>query len=359
MPPAQANPEVWLLIDDKPGHVTQVVGLAKKLGMVATHKNLSFNLLNHLPNPMLGPSLLSTTSDSAAALTGPWPHTVIGMGRRVVPVARWIAAQNNGATRVILLGRKVNIRAEQNEFHVSASHFNHVKVPNMIELLVPPTKVDREGLAELRKTVENPMGSLAEPRHLVLVGGPTVLHRFGADEAKQLAQSLASAMSGSLAILTSPRTPEVVVGALQQRLPDAHFYIWQRNEKHNPYLDYLAHADTITVTGESESMLAEAVATELPLTIYPLPLKPAPMKMRVLRAMRQAAEHKSLWGKICHKLFAAGWITPPRQLERMHEALVAAGQAVMFDGEINTAPPKMQSDADPGLTILLDSTTKL
>ncbi len=345
MPPLQANPQVWLLIDDKPGHATQVVGLAKKLGMAATSKQLIFNGLNHLPNPLLGGSLLTIDGNSAAQLKAPWPHTVIGMGRRVVPVARWIAAQNAGHTRVILLGRKVSINAQRHEFLVSCSHFNHVKVPGMIELLVPPTKVDREGLSTLRNTMDNPMAALAKPHHLILIGGPTALHRFGADEVAALAQSLSMVGSGSLAILTSPRTPQVAIDALQQRLPHAHFYIWQRNEKPNGYLSYLAYADTITVTGESESMLAEAVATALPLTIYPLPTKPVSMKMHILGAMRQVAERDSVWGRFCHRLFAAGWITPPRQLERMHAALVAAKRAVIFDGEINTVLPKIEKDA--------------
>ncbi len=346
MPPSQANPNAGLLIDDKPGHASQVIGLAKKLGMVATSKYLSFNVLNHLPNPLLGGSLLTIDGNSASQLKSPWPHTVIGMGRRVVPVARWIAAQNAGKTRVILLGRKVSINAKRNEFLVSCSHFNHVKVPGMIELLVPPTKVDREGLAELRNTTENPMAGLAKPHHLILVGGPTVLHRFGADEAAALAQSLSMVGSGSLVILTSPRTPEHAIEALQQRLPPAHFYIWQRIEKHNLYLAYLAYADTITVTGESESMLAEAVATGLPLTIYPLPTKPISLKMRVLGILRTAADQTNLWGRICHKFFAAGWITPPRELERMHAALVAAKRAVIFDGEININKPAESDEAD-------------
>lgn len=351
MPPSQANPDVWLLIDDKPGHASQVLGLAKRLGMVATSKQLTFNALNHLPNPLLGGSLLTIDGNSAAQFKAPWPHTVIGMGRRVVPVARWIAAQNGGNTRVILLGRKVSINAKRNEFLVSCSHFNHVKVPGMIELLVPPTKVDREVLAALRSTTENPMAKLAKPNHLILVGGPTVLHRFGADEAAALAQSLSTLDTRSLAILTSPRTPQVAIDALQQRLPAAHFYIWQRNEKHNPYLTYLAYAETITVTGESESMLAEAVATRLPLTIYSLPLKPASLKLGILGAMRQTSEHDNLWGRICHRLFANGWITPPRQLERMHTALVAAGQAVIFDGEINTRKPAVADEADQLLSL--------
>ena len=340
----QADVDAWLLLDDKPGHESQVVGLAKKLGMTGERKRLTFNFLNHLPNPILGAQLMSLDRASAVGLVAPWPRTVIGMGRRIVPVARWIAKQNNGNTRVIFLGRKVNVNAQADEFLISSSHFNHVKTANMIELSVPPTKVDSFVLAEARRSTPSPFQELKRPHHLLLIGGPTALHKFGTEEALVLARRIVGAVDGSLAILSSPRTPLEVITVLQRELSSAKFHIWQRNQKQNPYLSYLAHADTITVTGESETMIAEAVATGLPLTIYPLPMKPMTFKSMVLGRFRHIADRQDMWGKFFHGLFAKGWVTPPRQLERMHKALVQAGQATIFDGALNSVPPPHAND---------------
>ena len=44
---------------------------------------------------------------------------------------------------------------------------------------------------------------------------------------------------------------------------------------------YLAFADVLIVTGESESMLAEAAATHKPVYIYPLPERPGNVKSQL------------------------------------------------------------------------------
>ena len=52
-----ADIRVWLLLDDRPGHVTQVVGLADALGWPYETKALRFTWLNRLSNRLLGASL--------------------------------------------------------------------------------------------------------------------------------------------------------------------------------------------------------------------------------------------------------------------------------------------------------------
>jgi len=97
---AQAWPQrVWLLVDDRPGHRTQVVGLARLLGLEATEKRLAFRPINWLPNRMLGATLVTLDRRASATLDAPFPDLAIGMGRRVVPVARWLRRASGGARR--------------------------------------------------------------------------------------------------------------------------------------------------------------------------------------------------------------------------------------------------------------------
>ena len=44
------------------------------------------------------------TAASRRWLQPPWPDLVIGIGRRTVPVARWIQEQSGGRTNLVRLG---------------------------------------------------------------------------------------------------------------------------------------------------------------------------------------------------------------------------------------------------------------
>ena len=257
------RPVIWLLLDGRPGHDTQVIGLANRLEGEIERKRLDFTLLNYIPNPLLGSSLASLTRQSRASLAAPPPDLVIGMGRRVVPAARWIRRQAIGRTRVVLLGRKVATGDDPDEHRIRLAHFGQPPSTHESVLLLPPTQVDRQALDRLRAESADPMPEMARPHILLLVGGPTAHHHFDADFANRMAREVADASAragGGLAIVTSRRTPPAAVAAMREAAPAAHLHEWRADRQANPYLSYLAHADLIVVTGESESMLAEAAA---------------------------------------------------------------------------------------------------
>lgn len=342
-------PRAWLLIDDRPGHRTQVVGLARRLGLAVTEKRLSFNPANRLPNALLGATLATLDRARCDPLEPPFPDLVIGMGRRVAPVARWIRRASGGAARVVLLGRKAANDSRGIDLGVSCAHFGLLPHPRLVELVVPPTQVDAAVLAEARAARPDPLAGLARPRVVLLVGGPTAQHRLGPDLAARMAREVAeaaAALGGALAIVTSRRTPDAAVAAIRRAAPHAHLHVWRRDRADNPYLSYLAAADLLVVTGESESMLAEAAATGRPLTIYPLAPRRAGPKPRLARRIRRAADGAGLAGRVCRVALGGGWIAPPRDVGAMHRRMVARGLAAMFDGTISTAAPAACDDAD-------------
>src|SRR5204863_1154107 len=109
----------------------------------------------------------------------------------------------------------------------------------------------------------------------LLVGGKSYACRFDEETASRLGvevRSFAEAMGGTVFASTSRRTGPQAAAALKKGLGDS-FYLheWQPEQSENPYFAYLALADILIVTGESESMLAEAAATGKPVYIYPLP----------------------------------------------------------------------------------------
>ena len=335
-------PLVWLLLDDRPGHTTQVTGLARRMKWPYAAHQLEFNFMNRLPNPLLGGSLTSLSGQGRAKLKPPYPDLVIGMGRRIVPVARWIKRQSGGRSRIALLGRKAMGSPAGIDFLVSCVHFDQVPREGLFELVVPPTQVDEESLTAARLARPNPIAALRKPRVVLLVGGPTAQHRFDAQFAGRMAAQIAKAtddLGGGLAIVTSRRTPIGAVDAMRASAPTAHIHVWQMASCDNPYLSYLANADFLAVTGESKSMIAEGSATECPLTIYPLEEKPPGLKNSFARVLRRMAEGKGTVAWLCRKVLLAGWIAPARDLNLMHRAMQEQGLARVFDGSLNTRAP--------------------
>jgi hypothetical protein len=151
-------------------------------------------------------------------------------------------------------------------------------------------------------------------------------------------------LGGSLAIVTSRRTPADAIEAIRRAAPEAHLHLWQADRVDNPYLSYLAAAELLVVTGESESMLAEASTTGRPLTIYPLPPRPERMKERIGDRLRTWSGKPGALGAIGRSLLGGGWLTPPRDVDRMHALMVQHRLAALFDGSINTQAPNRRDD---------------
>jgi mitochondrial fission protein ELM1 len=327
------EPSVWLLLDDRPGHRTQVRGLADALGWPAEERHLRFRVANHLPNRLLGASLASLDPARSDPLEPPWPDLVLAMGRRTVPVARWIGRQSGGKTKLVQLGRKGANLADAFDLSVALRHFQLPSHPARLDLVVPPTQVTAARLAEAAERWPDLLDDAASPKVVLLVGGATAQHMLTAEAAKEMAArvfSFAQAAGGSLTIVTSRRTGAKALGAMQAGAPAARFHVWRAEEVENPYLGYLARAEVLVATGESESMLAEAAATGLPLYIYPLEERRPSLKVRWKSFVFEQAGGSGLVAGLCRGLLSEGWLEPPRDLQRMHSELIDAGLAAPF-----------------------------
>jgi mitochondrial fission protein ELM1 len=117
---------------------------------------------------------------------------------------------------------------------------------------------------------------------------------------------------------------------------------WKPDDAENPYLGFLALADAIVITGDSESMLAEATALGRPVYVYPLPERPS---FRLLRALREpvVARAQSLRSGprgtprpqqgleyFCARLIERGFVRPTRDLDLLHQELYRRGVARPF-----------------------------
>jgi mitochondrial fission protein ELM1 len=306
---------VWLLIDDRAGNKSQVLGVARALGLKFEIKDIRYTIAAELPNYMLMASFSMLTQSSRVNLMAPWPDIVIAAGRRTAPVARRIKEQAKGKTFLAQIMYPGS--SGEDDFSLIAIP-KHDEVPpadNRFEMIGAPHCVTTEALAEARILWKGKFDTLPKPHVALIVGGDTKRKKFTPEMARELgerAAALAKGAGGSLLITTSRRSTPEATGALLDAIGDtpAHVFKWGDGGD-NPYMAYLAYADHVIVTGDSVSMCSEACATGRPVYIF------APKKMTA---------HKH--AKLHQDLYALGYAKPLEDAEALtewsHEPLNAA-----------------------------------
>jgi mitochondrial fission protein ELM1 len=342
---------MWILANHKPGHTTQSIGLAQALGLPYELRPIGFSWFSSLIDRLLKNPLADPFTDRAAQLTPPWPDLVIATGWHTVPIALWIRKQSRGRTRIVQLGRKGGNVAEQFDAVVTCNHFRLPPHPHRIETAAPLSQVTAERLQDAARRWPDLLGDKPAPRIVALVGGPTHQHSLPPATARDLGDRLrvfAERSGGSITVVNSRRTGDAATQAIEKALgPHGHVHRWQADAVENPYLGYLAAADVLVVTGDSESMIAEAAAAGKPMYICSLPRKHrSPLEWLSERITRKAYSRprKRRKGTVrpqqgleyfCARLIERGLVNPPRDLNTFYEGLYDLGLARPFGEDLD------------------------
>jgi mitochondrial fission protein ELM1 len=341
---------IWVLAGDKPGDNAQCLSLAAALGWPTEVKRLHYRERGLLARLRGARFVLDT--DASSPLTPPWPDLVIGCGRRSVPVTWEIRRRAGAQTRLVQLGRP---RADLARFDlvVTTPQYRLPDRPNVLHLALPLHGRDEAARARAAAEWAPELAALPRPRFALLVGGsakPYVLDVPAARRLAEEASALACAEGGSLLVSTSRRTPEDATRALCDALhAPAHVHRWTAAGGPNPYLAYLALADAFIVTGDSASMLAEACGTGRRVWFVDLPVRRtvrSRAKDLLRRVVLAPADRASAAGgagggavaRWLAEIPARGWVRYPRDLRRVHAALVAAGRALPLGRPFSAAP---------------------
>lgn len=256
-----ASPRVWLLLGPRVGDNNQALALAEGLGEPFAVKTLAYNGLQRL-SLWLPPTLASLRREHRQDLVAPWPEVVIAVGRRSVPVARWIRARSRGRTRIVRIGhphgqdRHFDLIITTRQYQTPTGD-NVLLLPvSMSRFVPPPPPTDEEKIW---------IDALQRPIRLVAIGGPT---KYWCLDAGDIVRSLDVDRQGSAVAVISRRTPSSLVGRLREivaaspamRLVEGRF---------PSFSALLGQADEIYVTGDSISMISEAVQTGKPVAIIP------------------------------------------------------------------------------------------
>jgi mitochondrial fission protein ELM1 len=339
-------PRVWVLADNRPGNATQSIGLARTLGWPYEVKRLVPRPLSFLHNRLLGASRAGIDTGRSDALGPPWPDLVISAGRRPAAVALWVRSASRGATRVVQLGRKGGDYADLFDMVATPAYCRLLPHPHRMELAVPLHRVRPAALAEARERFRDRLEGLPGPRVAMLVGGTSGQYRMSAATARRLGEDVARMVresGGSLLTATSRRTGARATRALRQALDGVPGLFHSPSDPEpNPFLGFLAWADLLVVSADSESMLAEAASLGKPIWIYPLPVRTTfrslgAMRERVVRRAQAQPPGPRGTGRpqrglelFCARLLERGFVRPARDLALLHEFLIRRGIAQHF-----------------------------
>jgi hypothetical protein len=167
---------------------------------------------------------------------------------------------------------------------------------------------------------------------------PRTAARLGAS-----ALALARARGGSLLVTSSRRLSQAATRALFRSVEGAALaHPWRADDPDNPYLGILAWADALVITGDSESMLAEACSLGKPVWVAALPVRAS---FPLLSALREWVWRRSRGRPpgprgtprpqrgleyACARAIERGFVRPTRDLDRLHRTLYERGAARPF-----------------------------
>jgi len=251
---------IWVLADPRAGTAAQALGIAERLGRPFRTVPLEWGLAARLP--LRWGTLAGLAAPARRAMRAPWPDVVISAGRRAAAVALWLAGQGVRTVHCMRPG----FAESRFDLLVAGRHDAAPAGANILPILGATHRMSPVRLAAAREEWAI-FAAFPAPRVALLLGGPPRAEGMAPEVAAAIARQVAG-FAGSVLATGSRRTgrpAEAAVaetlGALPHRL-----HRWAEGGS-NPYAGMLAWADAVVVTGDSVSMLSEALATAAPVFI--------------------------------------------------------------------------------------------
>lgn len=263
-------PVTWVVTDGKAGMLSQALGLAEAVGSPIIEKTVRIAAPWRWLPPFAWPSFLPGTGPEGESLDGEPPDLLIACGRQVIGAALHVRRRSRGRTFTVYV-QHPHIDPRRFDL-VAAPLHDRLSGPNVIPLTGALHRVTEEKLRLARDHFAASLAHLPRPLVAVSLGGSNSVYRFTMADADRLASGLRAIVTregGSLAVTPSRRTDTTVAARLQADLADLPMVFWDGSGE-NPYLGFLALADTIVVTCDSVNMISEACSTGSPVYIAPL-----------------------------------------------------------------------------------------
>jgi hypothetical protein len=267
--PAAGPITAWAVTSGEAGMRTQARGLAE----ASADRVVEKTVILRAPwrwSPALARRPLSRLEPSGDRLDPPWPDLIITCGRRSAPLALAVRSESRGRTVAVHI-QDPRLPLRDFDLIVALNHDRLARAPNVIATATAMHDVTPRRLDEAADAWRRRLAPLGRPLAGVLIGGSTRRRAFGPRESAKLIdglERLRREAGAGLAISPSRRTPPLVLEALGKAFgTDPRVFLWDRTGD-NPYLGILAASDRLVVTGDSVSMVSEAVATPHPVEVF-------------------------------------------------------------------------------------------
>ena len=249
---------VWVLEDPRAGTAAQALGIAERLGVHFRRIPLRFGPFAKVPWPW---GTLAGLADRSE-LAPPWPRLVISAGRRSAPISRWLRARGARTVHAMRPGPG----ASDFDLLVIGAHDRPAPAGNVLVIQGAAHRLTPAALAAAPAGFPE-LRALPSPRVGLLMGGPVRAENMAPEVAAGIAAE-AAGLGASVMATTSRRTGVTAADAVAKSLSERphHLHRWGAAGS-NPFLAILALADRLVVTGDSISMLSEALMTTAPLFI--------------------------------------------------------------------------------------------
>jgi uncharacterized protein len=264
-------PRIWVLLGQRRGDNNQLLALAEALETPFETRTLKYGRWWALWLRLFPRRPALVTRGYRDHLRPPWPDVVIGIGRRSVAVARWVKRMSGGRTKLVRVGNPRTSPALY-DLVITTPQYPVPLGPNVLKL---PLSMDRHSSPpKLTDTERAWLEELPRPHLLVSLGGKTRYWHLPeaqiVDAAERVARR-AAASGGSLIVATSPRTTAEISTLIERALAHrANCRIISDESVRYPAL--LHNADEHFVTGDSVSMISEAILTGKPVGLIPVEL---------------------------------------------------------------------------------------
>jgi mitochondrial fission protein ELM1 len=268
---ASSQPLVWLLMGNRAGDNSQVLGLGEALGWPLEEKHFVYTGFEKFVNLPFGAHLLGVVRDQSSKLEGPWPDLVISAGRKNEPIARYIRQRADKPVRLVHVGRPW-ARVETWDLVITTPQYRLPNEANVLHNDTPLHRVTRDRLDLAAEAWRERVAHLPRPFVVVLAGGNSGPYPFDRASGERLAtgaDALARELGGSILVTTSARTLDETTDALFDGIKSpAILYRWRKDDADNPFFAFLGLADRVIVTADSVSMMTEACATGRPVYLF-------------------------------------------------------------------------------------------